>query len=101
MRQTLLSLLMALLPLAAAADAVEIGGIYYNLTLEGKVAEVTKNPNKYTGVVEIPESVEYGGVTCVVTSIGESAFYKCSGLTSVIIPNSITAIGEHAFSRCI
>ncbi len=100
MRQTLLSLLMALLPLTAAADAVEIGGIYYNLTLEGKVAEVTKNPNKYTGVVEIPESVEYGGVTCVVTSIGESAFYKCSGLTSVIIPNSITAIGEHAFQLC-
>ena len=31
MKHTILSLLMALLPLAVSADTVEIGGIYYNL----------------------------------------------------------------------
>ena len=31
------------------------------------------------------------------TSIGESAFYGCSGLTSVTIGNSVTSIGENAF----
>ena len=35
-----------------------------------------------------------------VTIIGSSAFYDCSGLTSVTIPNSVTSIGYGAFSGC-
>ena len=35
-----------------------------------------------------------------VTSIGTSAFSDCYGLTSVVIPNSVTSIGEYAFSYC-
>ena len=32
-----------------------------------------------------------------VTEIGESAFSGCTGLSSVVIPGSVTAIGEDAF----
>ncbi len=35
-----------------------------------------------------------------VTSIGERAFYYCKGLTSVTIPNSVTSIGNQAFYGC-
>ena len=36
-----------------------------------------------------------------VTSIGDSAFWGCSGLTSITIPDSVTSIGEMAFDICI
>ena len=41
--------------------------------------------------VTIPDSV---------TSIGDHAFYYCSGLASVTIPDSVTSIGNWAFSYC-
>ena len=43
------------------------------------------------GDVIIPEGV---------TSIGDFAFYRCSGLTSVVIPEGVTSIGFDAFKEC-
>jgi uncharacterized repeat protein (TIGR02543 family) len=34
------------------------------------------------------------------TFIGERAFYNCEGLTSVIIPNSVTTLNQYAFAFC-
>ena len=92
--------LLALLPLMASAYDAEIDGIYYNLNASTKQATVTYGSSKYTGSVTIPESFTYNGVTYSVTSIGSSAFYRCSGLTSVTIGNSVTSIGSDAFYLC-
>ena len=35
-----------------------------------------------------------------VTSIGDSAFYSCTGITSITIPDGVTSIGNSAFSSC-
>ena len=100
MKKLFITLIAILLPMLASADAVKIDGIYYNLITNAKQAEVTSNPNKYKGDVVIPVSVNYNGIDYSVTSIGNSAFYNCSGLTSVTIPNSVTSIGNDAFQNC-
>ena len=101
MKKQLLLLVMILLPMAASADAVEIDGIYYNLIEKAQQAEVTIKPSKYNGDVEIPESVTYEDIAYSVTKIGQEAFYNCSGLISIIIPNSVNSIGQSAFQNCI
>ena len=86
---------------AKNADGV---AIYYNLINDGTEAEVTYSTNVWTASyfdeVNIPETVEYNGKTLSVKSIGESAFMRCSNLTSVTIPESVNSIGNDAFWNC-
>jgi sugar lactone lactonase YvrE len=62
---------------------------------------------------EIPQDAFFNGVTgktsltsitlpASITSIGNSAFYNCDGLTGdLTIPNSVVSIGSYAFYGCI
>ena len=90
---------------------VQIDGIYYNLDKEIKTAKVAprqkgifddykSNINAYTGEVIIPQSIISDGIEYSVIGI-DGAFYGCSGLTSVTIPESVTSIGDYAFYRCM
>ena len=81
--------------------SVTINGIVYNLNETDLTAEVTRSSSvEYSGSVVIPVSVSYNNKIYAVTSIKESAFSYCTGLTSVTIPNSVTSIGESAFVGC-
>ena len=83
----LLALLMSMVASVASAQKIEIDGIYYNLN--GSTAEVTSNPNKYSGDITIPASFEYDGTIYSVTSIGMSAFSDCTGLTTITMVMNI------------
>ncbi len=77
---------------------IEYTGSDTNLTLPENIGGENYGIHQYAFLgndkitsVTIPDSV---------TSIGDRAFYECTGLTSISIPNSVTSIGSWAFSGC-
>ena len=68
--------------------------------------EIRKATVKY-GITSIGESAFLGcrGMTELtlpngMTRIGDCAFYGCTGLTELILPNSVSSIGDIAFTYC-
>ena len=100
MKKLLFTIIAFFLPLLASADIVEVDGIFYNIIKKVKTAEVTSNPNKYSGAVNIPDKFIYDKVEYKVISIGDNAFKSCFNMSSVTIPNSVTSIGREAFRFC-
>ena len=108
--KTLLAVvLIALLqPQSVAAYDFMVDGLCYNFNSDGTSVTVTYQIYQYSsprytnlsGDLVIPEMVTFNGTDYSVASIGSEAFSNCSGLTSVIIPNSVTIIGRLAFYNC-
>ena len=110
MKKLLLTLLVAMLALPGFARDIEYS--YEDQTLTYTVIDEeaktvrTKDGvsntagNEVSGNLVIPSQIKDGDETYHVVAIGEYAFYRCSGLTSITIPEAVTSIGDFAFYGC-
>ena len=93
MKKWFISFIIAILPLAASAEVVQIDGLWYNLDDTAPVATVVSWQNEsYSGDIVIPATINYGGTDYTVTGISENAFNGCDNVTSVVISDGIVAI---------
>jgi hypothetical protein len=69
----------------------------FTYTVDGTSITIRGFVSSPTGALNIPAMIDGKPVT----SIGDSTFSGCAGLTSVTIPSSVTSIGEYAFSGCL
>jgi len=101
MKRLLFSFVMLIAAVGAWADYVEQGGLRFSLhDSNPKYAEVeAPESGSYSGVINIPSSVSYGGEDYTVKYIGGYAF-KESAVTKVTIPSSVTHILGSAFQGC-
>ena len=82
------------------------GNIYYiaesgiRYALNNGTATVIRQSTTLSGEIIIPGEITYKDVAYSVTTINGSAFYYCSGLTSITIPDSVTTINGYAFLGC-
>jgi len=73
--------------------------LYYTITSTSNHYVSVTGGSGLTGSLNIPETVENGGVTYTVTAIAANAFVG-SSITEVTIPAGITTIGSKAFWNC-
>ena len=87
-------LVLVLSVLSSNVRAGTLGDLTYSIS-DGQVM-ITDCNEAAAGELVIPDKIE--GLP--VDSIGYGAFYFCSSLTSITIPEGVTSIRDNAFSFC-
>ena len=91
------------MPTATEKAACEVCGVAYGLPVDEALSMSLRSDYTYevshhkSGAIVIIPSV-YNGLP--VTAIGEEAFCHVSGVTKVVIPDSVTIIKSEAFRVC-
>ena len=103
MKVILATIIFILNALTLLAYNFEIDNKYYNIINENSV-EITFNKDTLNSYLDkdivIPASINYQGKEYKVIQIGEYTFVDCFNLNSVVIPESVTIIGNSAFQNC-
>ena len=82
-----------------AQQEFEAGGVWYNPITDTSVA-VTHPPTAHytTQNLTIPQTISHNGTNYTVTAIADSAFFDCTSLQRIDLPQTISYIGNFAFS---
>lgn len=101
LRTALLVLLLSVAGMGKMnAQSFTVDDLNYTVNSNGTSVTLTgPSDGNYWGQLDIPNSVVHGGVNYAVTAIGDNAFENCS-LTGLTIGNSVVEIGDSAFSYC-
>lgn len=70
------------------------------VTCLGYDKKYLKNKKKGSVTLSIPAKIAYGKYSCMVTAIGNKAFYGCKALKRVSTGSNVLSIGSKAFSGC-
>ena len=92
----------------AAYRAAEYWGWFYNTDQDGITytlhdggqSSMAIYADKSITAADIPATVTIDGAACPVTAIGNEAFYDCTALASIDLPEGLQTIGNYAFSGC-
>ena len=85
----------------ATGDTVTSGNFIFTELSDGTYS-VKASSTSISGAIEIPASYNGKAVTQIPSGGGTTsgAFYNCTAITSVTIPDSVTLIGTYAFYSC-
>ena len=103
MKKLLLSLFM-LMPLMVSAEEYSGTTGYCTWHLDTETGEGRMEDYSFTHQApwyQYLDNIRIVEITDGVTSIGTYAFFECSSLTSITMPNSVKSIGKRAFMECI
>lgn len=78
----------------------DTAGAFVFEKLNTKECRLLERTGKFTGKLVIPSTWTTGGVTYTVTEIAANALHHARSVTEIVVPDTVTVIGQGAFYGC-